>query len=104
VNNIRAMVRTLGAYGPVMLAHYEPDNGSMAVSEADLRAILTDRYLADVTGDGLFAMSFLDGANLRSDGLYSSSGERWDGTPADSGVGSKQNPSVTRTARPTLLG
>ena len=62
--DIRAMVRTLGAYGPVMLAHYKPDNGSGAVFAADLRAILTDRYLADVTGHGLFAMSFMDGTNL----------------------------------------
>jgi hypothetical protein len=70
VNDIRAMVRTLGAYGPVMLAHYKPDNGSKAVSDADLHAILTDRYLTGVTGDGLFAMSFMDGANLGSNGLY----------------------------------
>ena len=70
VNDIRAMVRTLGTYGPVMLAHYKPDNGSRTVSDADLRAILTDRYLTDVTEDGLFAMSFMDGANLGSGGLY----------------------------------
>lgn len=62
--DIQAMVRVLGAYGPVMLAHYKPDNGSGAVFAADLRAILTDRYLADVTRHGLFAMSFMDGANL----------------------------------------
>ena len=62
--DIRAMVRTLGAYGPVMLAHYKPDNGSGAVFEADLRTILTDRYLAEVTRHGLFAMSLMDGANL----------------------------------------
>ena len=62
--DIRAMVRALGAYGPVMLAHYKPDNGSGAVFAADLRAILTDRYLAEVTGHGLFAMSFMDGTNL----------------------------------------
>src|SRR5215204_4767023 len=62
--DIRAMVRVLGAYGPVMLAHYKPDNGSGAVFEADLRAILTDRYLAQVTGDGLFAISFMDATNL----------------------------------------
>jgi hypothetical protein len=70
VQDIRAMVRTLGAYGPVMLAHYKPDNGSRSVSEADLRAILTDRYLTDVAEDGLFAMSFMDGANLGSGSLY----------------------------------
>jgi hypothetical protein len=70
VDDIRAMVRTLGRYGPVMLAHYKPDNGSRTVSEADLRAILTDRYLTDVAEDGLFAMSFMDGANLGSSSLY----------------------------------
>jgi hypothetical protein len=62
--DIRAMVGALGAYGPVMLAHYKPDNGSAAVFAADLRTILTDRYLADVTRHGLFAMSFMDDANL----------------------------------------
>jgi hypothetical protein len=70
VDDIRAMVRTLGRYGPVMLAHYMPDNGSRVVSEADLRAILTDRYVTDVAEDGLFAMSFMDGANLGSSSLY----------------------------------
>jgi hypothetical protein len=69
--DIRAMVRTLGAYGPVMLAHYKPDNGSGAVVAADLRAVLTDRYLADVTRHGLFAMSFMDGTSLAaSSGLH----------------------------------
>jgi len=62
--DIRAMVRTLGVYGPVMLAHYKPDNGSGAVFAADLRAILTDRYVAQVTRDGLFAISFMDATNL----------------------------------------
>ena len=62
--DIWAMVRALGVYGPVMLAHYKPDNGSAAVFAADLRAILTDRYLAEVTRHGLFAMSFMDGTNL----------------------------------------
>jgi hypothetical protein len=66
--DIRAMVRTLGAYGPVMLAHYKPDNGSSSVFEADLRAIFTDRYLADVTRHGLFAMSFMDATNLAASG------------------------------------
>jgi hypothetical protein len=62
--DIRAMVRALGGYGPVMLAHYKPDNGSGAVFAADLRAILTDRYLAQVIHDGLFAISFMDATNL----------------------------------------
>jgi hypothetical protein len=62
--DIWAMVRALGVYGPVMLAHYKPDNGSGAVFAADLRTILTDRYLAEVARRGLFAMSFMDGTNL----------------------------------------
>jgi hypothetical protein len=64
VRDIRSMVRALGTYGPVMLAHYKPDNGSGTVFQADLRAILTDRYLTEVTRDGLFAMSFMDATNL----------------------------------------
>jgi hypothetical protein len=64
VRDIRAMVRTLGTYGPVMLAHYMPDNGSTAVVQADLRAILSHRYLAEVARDGLFAMSFMDDKSL----------------------------------------
>jgi hypothetical protein len=62
--DIRAMVRILGAYGPVMLAHYKPDNGSGSVLEADLRTIFSDRYLEDVTRHGLFAMSFMDADSL----------------------------------------
>jgi hypothetical protein len=62
--DVRAMTRILGAYGPVMLAHYKPDNGSGAVFEADLRTVLTDRYLTEVTRAGLFAMSFMDATNL----------------------------------------
>ena len=54
------MVRILGAYGPVMLAHYKPDNGSCAVATSDLTTMLTDAYLRDVTEDGLFAWSFMD--------------------------------------------
>jgi hypothetical protein len=71
VRDIRAMVRTLGVYGPVMLAHYKPDNGSNAVVQADLHAILSDGYLADVTREGLFAMSFMDSTSLAaSSDLY----------------------------------
>jgi hypothetical protein len=64
VSDIRAMTQILGAYGRVMLAHYKPDNGSQTTFEADLHTILTDTYLAEVTRNGLFAMSFMDNANL----------------------------------------
>jgi hypothetical protein len=60
VEDVRAMVRILGAYGPVMLAHYKPDNGSCAVATSDLTTMLTDAYLRDVTENGLFAWSFMD--------------------------------------------
>ena len=60
VQDVRDMVQILGAYGPVMLAHYKPDNGSCAVATADLTTMLTDAYLREVTADGLFAWSFMD--------------------------------------------
>ena len=60
VQDVRDMVRILGAYGPVMLAHYKPDNGSCAVATADLTMMLTDAYLSEVTANGLFVWSFMD--------------------------------------------
>jgi hypothetical protein len=64
VRDVLAMTRTLGAYGPVMLAHYKPDNGSQAVFNADTRAMLTDAYLRKAVSAGLFAWSFMDERNL----------------------------------------
>ncbi len=62
--DIRAMVATLGAYGPVMLAHYKPNNRSQATFERDLCALLTEQALSDLTAEGLFAWSFMDDTNL----------------------------------------
>jgi hypothetical protein len=67
VSDITAMVSRLGEYGPVMLAHYKPDNGSQATFNADLHAILTDSFLAAVAAKGLFALSFMDETNLDAD-------------------------------------
>lgn len=64
LDNVRDMTGILGTYGPVMLAHYKPDNGSQATFDADTKAMLTDGYLAEVTGLGLFAWSFMDQNNL----------------------------------------
>jgi hypothetical protein len=61
---IRGMVAALGAYGPVMLAHYKPDNGAQATFDADVRALLTDAFLTELARAGLFAMSFMDSVNL----------------------------------------
>lgn len=66
VGDVLAMTRTLGAYGPVMLAHYKPDNGSQAVFDADTRAMLTDSYLRKLVAARLFAWSFMDDRNIVS--------------------------------------
>jgi hypothetical protein len=62
--DIRDMVAVLGGYGPVMLAHYKPDNGSQATFDADVHGILTDAFLGAETRAGLFAVSFMDNTNL----------------------------------------
>jgi PA14 domain len=64
--DVRAMVHTLGGYGPVMLAHYKPDNGSQATFESDIQTMLTDTYLSEMSAAGLFAWSFMDHTNLSS--------------------------------------
>jgi hypothetical protein len=60
-SGIRAMVKALGGYGPVMLAHFQNDSGGY---DADVHAILTDSFVKDVTTGGLFAMSFMDDKRL----------------------------------------
>jgi hypothetical protein len=71
VEDVRAMVLTLGAYGPVMLAHYKPNNRSQTTFDRDLQVMLTEDYLAEVTGAGLFAWSFMDTSNLAaSDSIF----------------------------------
>jgi hypothetical protein len=71
ISDIREMTKTLGAYGPVMLAHYKPDNSSQSTFESDVRAILTDSYLQEMSGYGLFAISFMDKQNMsNSSSIY----------------------------------
>lgn len=64
IPDVLDMTRTLGAYGPVMLAHYKPDSGSAATFTADTSAMLTDSYLAKLVSAGLFAWSFMDDSNV----------------------------------------
>ncbi len=64
VGDITAMTRRLGAYGPVMLAHYKPDNGSQVTFDADMHTILSDASLARLRHLRLFAISFMDTKNL----------------------------------------
>ncbi|WP_203920318.1 hypothetical protein [Rugosimonospora africana] len=64
---ILAMTKILHPYGPVMLAHYKPDNGNQATFDADVRAIFTDSFIQRATADGLFAMSFMTTKNVDAD-------------------------------------
>ncbi len=66
-DDILAMTKLLGAYGPVMVAHYKPDSGAQGVWVNDMRTMFTDDYMAKVTAAGLFAFSFMDQHNLASD-------------------------------------
>ena len=63
IPDVLDMTRTLGAYGPVMLAHYKPDDGSAATFDADTTTMLTDGYLRQLVSAGLFAWSFMDDSN-----------------------------------------
>ncbi len=67
VNDVRAMTKTLGVYGPVMMAHYKPDNGSIPVYHADTGAIMNDSFLREITGYGLFAWSFMNSNEMSGD-------------------------------------
>ncbi len=60
------MAATLHAWGPVMLAHYKPDNGSQATFEADMATMLTDSFMARAASAGLFALSFMDQVNMNA--------------------------------------
>jgi hypothetical protein len=64
---ISAMVSILGAYGPVMLAHYKPDDGSQSVFDADLRTVLSPPFLRGLVAHGLFAISLMDKTNVSAD-------------------------------------
>ncbi len=64
VSDIEAMTGQLARYGPVMVAHYKPDNSSQAVFDADTTALFTDAEMAKLTNAGLFAFSFMDDKNM----------------------------------------
>jgi hypothetical protein len=66
VNDVRAMTRTLGAWGPVMLAHYKPNGGSQSTFDADTGAMLNSAFLNEMRGYGLFAWGFMDQANMNA--------------------------------------
>ncbi len=62
--DILDMTGILGQYGPVMVSHFKPDNGSQNTWTADLKSLFTDTYIRQVTSMGLFALSFMDQANF----------------------------------------
>lgn len=65
VGDVLAMTRVLGRFGPVMLAHYQPDDDSVSTYEHDMRTIMTRDFLTRVRADGLFAMSFMKDTTMR---------------------------------------
>ncbi len=64
IEDIRDMTTILSKFGPVMLAHYKPDNRSQQTFDRDLESFFTDDYINEITSKGLFAMSFMDHTNL----------------------------------------
>ena len=70
--DIAAMVRILGAYGPVMVAQYKPGDGSQSTYDADLEALFgPGGSVPRLAGEGLFAFSFADDAQMNaSTGAY----------------------------------
>ena len=64
VADVQAMTARLHQWGPVMLAYYQPGNGSQALFDADTQAMLTDGFLQQAIGNGLFAFNLLDSARL----------------------------------------
>lgn len=70
VGDVRAMTNALGRYGPVMLAHHKPNNGSQATFDADVGTMLTDAFIGEMRSYGLFAWSFMDQALISSEAAY----------------------------------
>lgn len=68
VEDIKSMTKILGAYKkPVILSHYKPDNRSQETFNADMKSVLTQSYLSEVTKNGLVAISFMDKDNMEQD-------------------------------------
>ncbi|GAA1771843.1 hypothetical protein GCM10009681_49080 [Luedemannella helvata] len=64
VRTIRTMVRELGAYGPVMVAHLQNDSAHYG---ADVREVLDPGFLREMISEGLFAVSFMDDKRMLAD-------------------------------------
>jgi hypothetical protein len=63
---IMAMTKLLHPYGPVMVSHYKPDNGSQATFNADMGNVFTPTNVAALRANGLFAFNFMDSVNINA--------------------------------------
>jgi hypothetical protein len=72
VQDVREMVERLNDFGhPVLLAHYEPDSASQSAFDADIRTMLTESFIREMSDAGLFGWSFMDHVNLsNSESIY----------------------------------
>lgn len=65
--DIAATVRILGGYGPVMVAQYKPGDGSQTTYDADMETLFgPDGSVPQLVGEGLFAFSFSDDAQMNA--------------------------------------
>lgn len=62
VNQSTWMTKALHAFGngKVLLAHYKPDNNSLAVYDSDMPKFFNDTKMAELKANGLFAFSFMN--------------------------------------------
>ncbi|UTT68736.1 hypothetical protein NMQ03_16120 [Arthrobacter sp. DNA4] len=62
------MVKTLHGYGNglSLLAHYNPDNNSLATYDADMVGFFNDAKVAELKANGLFGFSFMGDSMLGS--------------------------------------
>ena len=74
------------AYGPVIVARYEPGEGSQTTYDADMERLFgPDGSVPRLVGDGLFAFSFGDDAQMNAsaatyrlvENAVTRSGEPW---------------------------
>jgi len=62
VTDVREMAKYLAPFpGGVYVSHYKPEGSTDATFVSDLQQIMTDGYLTELAGYGLFAWSFMDG-------------------------------------------
>lgn len=66
VESVRQMTTILGKFGPVMLAHYQPDNRNQATFDSDTTTMLSDSFLTEMVSKGLFAWSFMSDHNVKA--------------------------------------